>query len=474
MLSSPRDRARDEAEAAYTAPRPPRPTTREQRDPDHAAPAAQGRPRRAAPTALNFTLRLASLAGKMVLSLYMARAFGLAELGVYGLAFGCVMVANALFGFRLDYVICRDVGQYDRDRISTTLTAAMMFYVANYTVAALIIAVFAKLGAIALPARVLLSLYVLCCFESCANLQYNVLIALGRSTLANALFFIRAGSWAVPAIALSWVHPELRNAVFVIVCWICGAGASIAGSMAALAVRGVRLRLAGASQAAWLRSSLRQIPMIWVGSVAVTSGAYLDRFLLARFATLTDVGVATFYLSFTTAVLTLIQSSTVAVNFSSLIRHYDRADRHAYSAEFRQLAWLAGVLSGMLLLAVGVAIPAYAVVVQKPALLTHVLGMALLLAATWLRTHAESAYYLLFVERKNTAIWLGNILFLAASAGFNICLIPPFGVTGLGLAAVLSSAFLLGWRGWFGRHSLRLANPAPFVLSSPDPVGPPS
>jgi O-antigen/teichoic acid export membrane protein len=141
----------------------------------------------------------------------------------------------------------------------------------------------------------------------------------------------------------------------------------------------------------------------------------------------------------------------VAVSFPALIRLYEAGQEEQYFAEFRRLATLAGVLSGVILLGLGAAMPVLGMLVHKPALLANGLDLRLLLVATWIRTDAETAYYLLFIERKLKAVWAGNIMFLIASSTFNILLIPRYGIAGLGGAALISATALFAWRMWFGR-----------------------
>jgi O-antigen/teichoic acid export membrane protein len=423
-------------------------------------------------TLLNFSLRLTSLGGKMMLSLYMARFFGLGDLGVYGLAFGCVMIAVAVFGVRLDYILSREIVGFDLARASASFGAISIFYFANFALGLWLLAVFCS-GSPNAPEGRLLLIFSLCCLESYANLLFNLTVALGRSTLANALFFVRAGLWTAPAIVLSWLDPHLRNAEFVLMCWVAGSAASILLSLVFLRLRGLRFRLDLRFIHAWLGPSLGLVFMVWVGSVATTVGSYLDRFILAHYMSLEEVGVATFYLSFTASVLSLIQSSTVAVNYPQLIKLHDARDQAGYYGEFRRLALLAAVLSGAILLALGLAIPGFAFLAHKAELLANVPGLALLLFATLLRTHAESVYYLLFIERRHRAVWIGNILFLAASWGLNVLLIPRYGITGLGVAAVVAVLILLAWRMWFARRRKHLwpARPAASATRPPPPVG---
>lgn len=395
-------------------------------------------------------LRGLSLVGKLALSLYMAKFFTLDELGRYGLAFGAVMLATALFGFRLDYPLSREVlglSPLQSRRVGTTvLWIFLISFVLAAPVAAWFLLTFDTLPT-GLPFLVLV--YLVCCVEAYANFLYTTTIALKRAMLANALFFVRSGLWTVPAMTLGYFIPAMRTVNFVLGWWLAGVSVSVA-----LNLWFVRDRLFGWfawRNLAWdtARSYVGRALLVWVGSIALTLGAYIDRFVLARYMTLADVGIATFYLSFSTSVLTLVQSATTSVTFPRLIEHYDRGDRDQYAKELRTTGLVAAALGGAVLVPLAAIMPFVARAVGKPALLASYVAFLLVLLATWLRINAETIYYALFVHRQHREIWLGNLLFLATAFGLNMLLIPRLGLTGLGLAATVAAAGLLGWRGYF-------------------------
>lgn len=399
-------------------------------------------------TTVNFVLRLGSLGGKLLLSLYMAQFLGLRDLGSYGLAFGCVMIAVAVFGLRLDYVLAREIAEFDIVKSPIAFQSASLFYLSTFVLCSLPVLLLLHSPHFGLDWSDELLIYALCCFEAYANLMYEVMISLNRSMLANVLIFIRGGLWTIAAIALSWIFPQLRNAEFVLQCWFVGLAVSV--SISIWCVRSTLLppRMGLGSLRTWLRGALRQVFMIWLGSVAVTVGAYLDRFVLAQSLSLEQVGVATFYLSFTSAVLSLIQSSTLAARFPELIAFYKQGRFSEYIGLFKHLSLLAAMMSACVLIALGIAVPLFANLTHKTALTSNILAFVLLLSATWIKTHAESAYYMLYVERKNDAVWTGNIMYLLTSASLNFVLIPRYGINGLGAAAVASATALLAWRLW--------------------------
>jgi O-antigen/teichoic acid export membrane protein len=402
--------------------------------------------RGAATGSASLLLRLVSLAGKLALSLYMAKFFTLSELGIYGLAFAAVMFAIVLFGFRVDYIVAREILGMTADKQRRVGTTVAALYLGSFVLAAPF-----ALGALFIAGEsrdmtLLLLIYALCGVEAYANFLYTVTIALKRPALANALFFVRSGLWTIPAMAISYFDPAYRNVEFVLACWLAGASASVLLNMWLM-----RGRLIGPFESdgfdwAAVRSFCSGAFLVWVGSVAVTLGMYLDRFVLASFLTLQDVGVATFYISFTMAALTLVQSATTSVTFPSLIEHFDSGRIDAFQRELKRTLVIAAILAFGILAVLGAVMPFMGDALGKPELLSAYPAFLVLLAATWIRTHAETLYYGLFVKRQHRAIWLGNLIFLAASLLLNLIFVPLYGLSGLAIAALLASLVILAWR----------------------------
>ncbi|MEO7277125.1 MAG: lipopolysaccharide biosynthesis protein [Sphingomicrobium sp.] len=405
-------------------------------------------------SAMSMGLRAASLAGKLALSLFMAKFFSLAELGRYGLAFGAVMLAVVAFGFRIDYVLSREVLGLDRRESQRIGTTVLWIFLISFAAAApLALWALLSAGDTGSSAIYLVLVYVLCCVESYANFLYTTTIALKRATLANALFFMRSGLWTAPAILISYLVPSLRTVGFVLVCWL--AGVSLSVILNQWFTRERLLGRFGWFGLAWseAKAFIRRALLVWIGSVGLTLGAYVDRFVLATYMTLSDVGVATFYLSFATSVITLVQSATTSVTFPILIEHYDKGDHRRYGKELRKTTMIAAVLAAAILVPLAVAMPFIARAMDKPALVASYPAFVVLLAATWLRINAETLYYALFVHRQHREIWLGNLLFLFVAFGLNMALIPSFGLTGLAISALIAALGLLAWRGLFAaRH----------------------
>lgn len=212
-----------------------------------------------------------------LLSLYMGRVFELTQLRLYGLAFGAVMLAIVVLGFRVDYVISREIAGFPEERRGRVGATVALLFMLCFIVAAPL-----SLGALwysGVPATdtFLGLLLLLCGTEAYANYLYTVTIALRRPALANALFFIRSGLWTVPAMIVSWVEPAFRSVEFILGCWLAGTTASVVVNLYVLRRQLIGPLKRGSLDWMEIRHAITAGRMIWLGSAALTLGAYVDR-----------------------------------------------------------------------------------------------------------------------------------------------------------------------------------------------------
>jgi O-antigen/teichoic acid export membrane protein len=396
----------------------------------------------------SLSIRLLSLIGKFLLSIYMAKFTSLEDLGTYGIAFAGTMISIALFGFRLDYAIMRDIAASGREKGSRDLNAAALLYVASYLIC--LIPFFWLIAKLApeLPWQTRLVIYLLCCSESFSGMLYNVTIALGRVELANSLFFVRAGLWTAPAILVGLAFPSLRTASFVLDCWLVASIFSIVLNLYFIrkfVAWQLILRLS-TEQKAWIGAALRRSAGVWLGTIAYAAGSYMDRFLVAHFLTLADVGVATFFLSFTVAMSTLVQSATFVPRQARMVELFDAGDHGAYIRLARRT--LISSLLLAIIVAIGLALTIYfgADLIGKPELTQSLPVFWLILVGAVIRTTAEGMYYRLFVEQRTRVIWVTDIVFCASVIILTGVLLPNFGLMGLGIASLLSACIILTMR----------------------------
>ncbi|MGG5823774.1 lipopolysaccharide biosynthesis protein [Falsiroseomonas sp. HW251] len=403
-----------------------------------------GRAARLGVSGLPFLLRLASLAGKFGLSLYILRYLSFGDLGLYGLVFSASMIAVVLFGGRIDHDLARRVVGMPAEEGRALLRDQTIFFLLNYAAALPLVLVFHQLSGETLA--FLLLAYLICCLESYSNLLFVTTNFLGRPILANLAFFVRAGLWAFIVIGIGLLVPSTRVLWFVLALWVAGTAASIALNLIWLDVaRWPGLRAVPLDRAR-IRHALRISFPIWIGSIGLAGGSYLDRFVLGAFLDLKAVGLATFYTSFTAAIVTLVSSGVLNVVAPKLVASAARGDAGGYDRELRRAGLTVTALGTTLCLLVLAGVGQVASLLQQREIEATLLAFGLLMAATVVRLVAETAFFGLYSRHKDRAIWLGNTGFLAASLLLNLMLVPWLGLTGLGIAAILANLFLLAVR----------------------------
>lgn len=396
----------------------------------------------------NLALRLGSLAGKFGLSIFVARFLDLSELGIYGIVFALSMFMVVFIGGRIDYDLCRQIALDTEEDAAYLLRDQTVFFLLNFlaTLPLFVIAGCSGMAEFGLP--IALCAWAICCLESYANLLFVNTYALGRPLMANVAFFVRSGLWAFVAMAALLWFPGLRTLWTVLLLWIAGSALSIAYNLFILgASKWPSLRHAPVRWGT-LRKGLMVSLLIWIGSIGLAGGTYLDRVVLSAYLDLQAVGVATFYASFSNSVVTLIASSCLAVALPKLMRLVDEKDLAGFWQELRSASWSICLIGLFFCVIIAVAIPYSAFVLQKPEIYANRFTLWFLMGGAMLRILAEGAFFGLYVLRLDASIWTGNIAFLILSLAANICFIALFGLIGLGIANILIALFLLVFRLW--------------------------
>lgn len=260
----------------------------------------------------NISLRLGTLGAKLVLTLYMGRFLPLSDMGVYGLVFGAVMVMCGMLGFRFDYIVSREIVGAPQHTVMVKLRDQAVFYGLNYLALGMGMALFAGLGIGGIGMKALTYIYILSVLEGFSNLAYSNMNSLEQPVLANSLFFIRAGAWTFPVMLIGFLNPAMRNVDVILIGWIGGSALSL------IATGWVWRKLPWSETYrtpvdwAWIKRGLGKCMFIWLGGLGIVLGYYIDRFVVMQFLGLELVGIATFYLSFTNSLLTLIQSGVLS------------------------------------------------------------------------------------------------------------------------------------------------------------------
>ncbi len=396
---------------------------------------------------LNTLLRLTALSAKLGLALYMGRFLSLPDIGTYGLVFGAVMILTSVLGFRFDYIVSRDLVRTTPVAAVTKMRDQMVFYIMNYFAAALIaVAVMKTVTGIDL--RMLFYILALTVTNSYVDFTYLNMNSMERPLLANMLYFIAAGLWCVLAIGLGIVAPSFRNVDTVLTAWFLGNLLYVVATfltwrkMPWHELRGVAINWK------WIADGIKKSSLIWLGALGIMAGSYIDRFVVMHFLGLEKVGVAAFYFSFAAATLTLVQTGVLSFVYPRLVALHREGDSMGFRHERRQAIRQVALFASVIATGVCIAVPLLGQSFHRPQFVDNAPVLWLMMAGIWIRCNADALYQVLFARHQDRAIWLGNMLYLVPALLCNTVLVPLTGFAGVGYSAIISSLFLLLWRGW--------------------------
>jgi O-antigen/teichoic acid export membrane protein len=390
----------------------------------------------------------------------MGRYLTLSDLGSYGLVFGAAMILTVVLGLRIDHVVSRELVRSAPHETVRKIRDETVFYGTNYLILVLFTSVLWAVGLVDVPAWLILFTLAIAITDSCTNLLHVNLVALERPITATVIYSFCQILWCAVAILLGLFDAQFRNVECVLTSWLAGNCVFILICLLAFrglpwsSVRGMPVDVT------WLRNSIKSAALIWLGTVGIMAGSYVDRFVGAKLLSLSEVGVLTFYSSFANTVFTLAQAGMVAVSAPAFVAIYREGSEEALRQEYRKLALQVGLFAAVAALAIGIAVPMASSLFAREELITNTPLLWLLLLAAWLRCNAECLFLILYAREQDQAIWSGNLAFLLPALSGNVLLVLLFGLIGVGLSAIASSAFLLGWRYHYAQKRLISLAPA--------------
>lgn len=394
----------------------------------------------------NTGLRLASLGLKLILTLYMGKYLGLAEIGTYGLVSAFVMISMTFVGMRLDYVVTREIVGADPVETTTKIRDEAAFLLMNYVLLGVVV-----LGLYISPYdsfddKILLYTFALSVLESFVAIVSGNLVPMGRPILSTALFFIRSASWVPIVVVVGFLYPEYRTAEFIFACWLGGIVLNVI--INALVWKGLPWKdvFAKPVDKKWLIVSLKCCFFIWLGSVASSCSANIDRFVTEFYLGREAVGVVSFYASFVASVSALMASGVFTFSYPVLIRLYKEKKRAEFWEETKKATTHATLFAALICAAMGLIIPYFGVLVDRPELSDYAPVFWMLLFSVWIKTATEILYYVQYAWGEDRILWQTNFAYLGLTLLTNIIFIHFYGMMGIGYAAIITAIFLCFWR----------------------------
>jgi len=389
----------------------------------------------------------------------MGKYFTLAEFGTYGLVMGYIAVAIPLLGFRLDYVVSRTIVGMEPLPLAKELRDQGVFYLINYSVLIVVSLIGWAFFPNSFKSDVVFFTIILSILENFATVTSTNLISLRRPVLATFLFTLRSAAWVFPLMVVAYFCPELRNYEVVFYFWTGGVAASLV--VTAYIWRDLPWKKALQSRINWelLRSSLRICPAIWLGSVGAALAFNVDRFVVEYFIGRDFVGIFTFYMSFTRALWSLIESGVFVFALPQLIALHKEGKTEEFWQIVKSTFWQSTLFVGFVSVLLGFGLPYLGKLMGKEVFAEHDRLLWLMLLALFLKSPTQILYLILYARHQDRPIWVGNILLLAVAALFNVVFVNLYGFIGVGYGGIVAVMFIAFWRGYYAVKYDPLAKP---------------
>jgi O-antigen/teichoic acid export membrane protein len=393
---------------------------------------------------MNVAIRGLTLASKFLFLIMIARLYGPAEVGLYGVMVSAI--AFTVFGLGLEYHyftirLLASKGGEDRARV---LRDQAVLYV---LVSAVVLPPFAFLlyaGVLSfLPLWAIGWFLVLTLIELFSHEAGIALVAIQRPLQANFVVFVRTGLWTFPVIALAFAVPSTRALTSVFLAWFVAAVVSL--GLAAFFLRDLGFRKAIFAPIDWklMGKGLRTAAPFVVISGASIGLLFLDRFVINAYRGLEQVGIYTFFANITMALHTLVNTGVTLIRMPRLVSAFQRGDRAGFRGELLTMVKITvGGTIGLAAL-LGLAIFPVLHFVGKAPYVQNVDVFFILLAAACLRCVADLPVAALYAKEQDYRMLGVFLASFAVSLVGNVLLVPVASIRGAAGAAILGALSVL-------------------------------
>ncbi len=398
------------------------------------------------PKIFNMSLRLSSLAMKMLLMLYMGKYLGLYDLGTYGLIAAMVALSIPIFGMRLEYIISRDIVDLPPKDLVIKLRDEFLFYISNYIFLILGVLIWFLIIEPEIAIKIILFTILICILEGISTVACSNLIALGRPIFSNFVFFLRSSIWVIPAIAFGVLNPSFRNVETILILWATGSLLSIIATIYVWRKLPWHYALTTKFDKNLLYSNIKKSAPIWVGEICMVTSIYINRFVVEHFLNREYVGIISFYGAFTIAIYSLIASGVFAFASPKMIAMHKNKEFENLISLTKKITLQSTIFAVFLSIIIGVAIPIIGDLIDRPEFREHAIVLWLMLISTSISISTSSLHHLSYARHQDWAIWGGNLLLLFLSFIVNILMISNFGFIGVGYSSITIIILISIWR----------------------------
>jgi O-antigen/teichoic acid export membrane protein len=379
-------------------------------------------------------LRSMTIAAKFVLTLFIARYLGLAELGIFGIVTSAAVLAPVLLGFGVSNNLGREAARDGAAAITARLSQYFIVLLPIYATLCIVSVVIFPGKAV-----LLVALGLLLFLEHIQTDMFSLMMMTGRPYAANLVNFIRSAAWVVGYVPLALIDPRFRTLNALVLAWL--AGCVVATILTVVFTSHWRWHEAVEA----LPASGMTLPhrhgstALYLNDVANTLFQYVDRYIVGIFLSVEILGIYVLFWSIGNAMSNLITTAVVQTRKSTLVQ-VAYFSPQSFNRNLRDVAFVTGGtalgLSISAILAVHVAVP----FLGRPQVIPYLPILYVLCVGLIFRTVYEVLGISFYAHGRDDITLYSGVLILISAITLNVALDPVFGIWGAGAALLASYA----------------------------------
>lgn len=389
-------------------------------------------------------MRGMTLVSKFALTFFITKYMNLEDLGLYGLIASGATLVPAFVGLGLN-------GPVSRHIVGTPVEEAMPLAFSRVMTTLLLVNGFSAiflLGNFVLGNPIspwlAVSIALVLSMESISADAHSLLIARHKAVLASVLLFIRSGSWPFVFIGLAYAYPSLRDMDVLMFFWWVSLVLvwAVLGLILLIKAYGRYLRL----NVGWIRKQIVKGVPFYIFDIGASGSQYIDRFLMSTFLGLEATGIYTFFFSMANTLNSLVYFGITQPFAPLLIGSAKQKNRQKTEAVFKKMIVEVGAWSLGLSVVIIALMPTLLDILNKPQLHQYEWILWVMIVAAVLRNVSDCFNTFLYAHHQDKKMAFISVGGMVISSVAVLVLAPYFGLSGVSVAALLTSGLIFCWR----------------------------
>jgi O-antigen/teichoic acid export membrane protein len=376
---------------------------------------------------INLALRALSIAGRFVLIFLITYEYSPRDLGVFGIFSTSIILAVQLVGLDFYVYTSREFIKPDSDR-STISFNQLCFHFVCYALAVPLSSMLFFSGL--LPWSYFLVFTGILILDHLSNEVYRLLIVFKLSVQSSILLFIKSAAW-VFFIPIGWFFFD-HQFILIFYFWVMGLAISLVYGYWKLSKKTGRPR--GKLNVRWIFNGIKIAIPFFVSTVLLKITEYSNRYFIDIYQGKEEVGLFTFYSSFSNILSTVVFTLVIMTQYPALLEAFTYNNDE--EREWRQKKILKDSLLLSLLIAPVIIFTVWIFVgfYKEGTYAKDFLSFVVLVLSNILISINYATHYILYAQKRDSLLFGSYLAGSLLTIVLNFLLISQFSIIGAAIA----------------------------------------